>query len=419
LLRLGAAAAIPTIIPACALGLQNSLAPSNRVNMGFVGTGGQGTQHIAGGPWTTTGGFLARNDAQILAVCDVEQSRRLAARDRINRAYADRAAQGSYEGCKDYADFRELLSRNDIDAVLIATPDHWHALISIEAMKAGKDVYCEKPITLTIREAQTLREAVHRYNRVLQVGTQQRSSASFRRACELVRNGRIGKVTAVHVNVGGTSRLFDAPEEKPPPGFDWDLWLGQAPWRPYSSRIHRPWMSHRDFSGGEMTNWGAHHFDIAQWGLGKDHTGPVEILPPDGREIKQLTYRYDDGSTIHHGGHPNPGVTFIGTEGVVHTDRWFCRTEPAGINKTTIGPDETHLYVSDNHHDNFVECIRTRKDPIAHIDQLSRSISLCHLGNIAYWLNRPLKWDPAKERFVNDEAADRWLSRAQRAPWTI
>jgi hypothetical protein len=178
-------------------------------------------------------------------------------------------------------------------------------------------------------------------------------------------------------------------------------------------------MSHRDFSGGEMTNWGAHHFDIAQWGLGKDHTGPAEILPPDGKAVKHLTYRYEDGSTIYHLGHPNPGVTFIGTEGTVHTDRWFCRTEPAGINKTVIGPDEIHLYESDNHHDNFVESIRTRKDPIAHIDQISRSITLCHLGNIAYWLNRPLKWDPVNERFVDDEAANRWLSRPARAPWTI
>ena len=408
-----------SVIAPTALGLQNSLAPSNRINIAFIGTGGQGTQHIAGGPWTTTGGFLARGDSQIVAVCDVEKSRREGAKNRVNRHYADREGKANYDGCKTYADFRELLANKDVDAVLIATPDHWHALMSIEAIKAGKDVYCEKPITLTIREAQVLRETVHRYDRILQVGTQQRSSASFRRACELVRNGRIGKVEAVHVNVGGTSRYFDAPEEKPPPGFDWDLWLGPAPWRPYSSRIHRPWMSHRDFSGGEMTNWGAHHFDIAQWGLGKDHTGPAEIIPPNGRNVKHLTYRYEDGSTIMHLGHPNPGVTFVGTEGTVHTDRWFCRTEPVGINKTVIGPHEIHLYDSDNHHDNFVESIRTRKAPIAHIDQLSRSITLCHLGNIAYWLNRPLSWDAANERFVNDEAANRWLSRAARPPWTI
>src|SRR5688572_23136265 len=211
-LRFAAAAAIPTIIPPRALGLQNSLAPSARIAIGFIGTGGQGTQHIAGGPWTTTGGFLARNDSQIVAVCDVEQARRNAARDRVNRFYADKEGKGTYAGCAALADFRELLDRKDLDAVLIATPDHWHALMSIEAIKAGKDVYCEKPITLTIREAQELRDTVRRYDRILQVGTQQRSSASFRRACELVRNGRIGKVTAVHVNVGGTSRNFDAAE---------------------------------------------------------------------------------------------------------------------------------------------------------------------------------------------------------------
>jgi predicted dehydrogenase len=178
-------------------------------------------------------------------------------------------------------------------------------------------------------------------------------------------------------------------------------------------------MAYRDFSGGEMTNWGAHHFDIAQWGLGKDDTGPVEIIPPDGKDVKLLTYRYADGPVIHHGGHPNSGVTFIGTEGEINTDRWYYRPKPERLTKEIIGPHEQHLYVSENHHDNFVECIRTRRAPVAHIDAISRSISLCHLGNLAYWLNRPLKWDPQAERFVDDDAANRWLDRPKRAPWNI
>jgi predicted dehydrogenase len=411
-------AATLTIIPRSALGLGGK-PPSARINMGFIGTGTQGTQHIAGGPWTTTGGFLGRDDTQVVAVCDVETPRRDAARQRVEAHYAEKQSKGQYNGCKSHADFRDLLADRNIDAVLIATPDHWHALMSILAMRAGKDVYCEKPMTLTIREAQQVRDEVRRTARIFQAGTQQRSSPAFRRACELVRNGFIGRVQRVHVNVGGTSLDFDAPAEPVPKGVDWNMWLGPAPWRPYSSRIHRPWMAHRDYSGGEMTNWGAHHFDIAQWGLGMDESGPAEIIPPDGKDHPTLTYRFASGALLHHGGHALSGVTFIGADGMVNTDRWYCRTEPARINREAIPAGGVRLYESSNHHDNFLECVRTRSRPAADVNAISRSITLCHLGNIAYWLKRPLKWDPATERFVNDEVANRWLDRAKRAPWGI
>jgi predicted dehydrogenase len=414
----GLAATGPWIVPASVLG-QSTTPPSERITIGFIGVGGQGNQHVAGGPWTTSGGFLGRDDAQILAVCDVEEERLQRTRQRVDDGYAAKTGRGSYKGCAAYRDFRELLARPDIDAVLIASPDHWHALMSIMAIKAGKDVYCEKPISLTIREVREMVKTARRYNRILQAGTQQRSSPAFRFACELVRNGRIGKLQHVHVNVGGTSVAIEAAAEPVPKGLDWDMWLGPAPWRPYNAGIHRGWMAHRDYSGGEMTNWGAHHFDTAQWGIGADETGPVEIHPPDGKEYQTLTYRYANGVQLHHGGHPYSGVTFIGTEGLVNTDRWFWRTEPASLGRTIIGPDEIHLYDSRNHHDNFMEAVRTRKPPIADIAIIARSITVCHLGNICYWLNRPLKWDPAKEEFIGDTEANRWLDRPKRQPWTL
>jgi predicted dehydrogenase len=414
---LAALAAGPLVIPASVRG-QGGTAPSDRIVLGFIGTGGQGNQHVAGGPWTTRAGFLGRDDTHIVAVCDVERARRESTRRRVEDGYAAKLGQGVYKGCDAYADFRDLLARPDIDAVLIASPDHWHALHSIHAIRAGKDVYCEKPISLTIREARAMADAARRHARILQAGTQQRSSAAFRYACELVRNGRIGRVLRAHVNVGGTSSYYAVPAQPVPEGLDWDMWLGPAPWRPYNAGIHRGWMGHRDFSGGEMTNWGAHHFDTAQWGLGMDDTGPAEIHPPGG-EFPLLTYRYASGVLLHHGGHPLSGVTFIGTEGMVNTDRWYCRTEPEGIGRQPIGPNDLHLYASDNHHDNFLRCVRTREKPVADIALNARSISLCHLGNIAYWLRRPLRWDPAKEEFLGDPDASHWLDRPQREPWSL
>jgi len=418
-LTMAGAIAAPCVVPSSALGRQGT-PPSDRIVMGFIGVGGQGNQHIAGGPWTTRAGFLGRDDTQIVAVCDAERARRERTRQRVNDGYAARLGKGAYKGCDAHADFRELLARPDIDAVLIASPDHWHALHSVLAIQAGKDVYCEKPISLTIREARLMARAARRYSRILQAGTQQRSSVAFRRACELVRSGRIGRLLRVYVNVGGTSRYFDAPPQPVPRGFDWDMWLGPAPWRPYNARIHRGWMAHRDYSGGGMTNWGAHHFDIAQWGIGADQTGPVEIVPPDGREHKLLTYRYASGvEIVHSPGYRLPGVTFVGTEGTVNTSRWYCHTEPEAIGRQPLRPGDVHLYESHNHHDNFVGCIRTRRRPVADIAVIARSITLCHLGNIAYWLKRPLRWRPAAERFVADPEADRWLDREKRAPWRL
>jgi predicted dehydrogenase len=346
-----------------------------------------------------------------------------------NEHYGDERASGTYAGCTIYKDFRELCARPDIDAVVISTPDHWHALHAVEAMLQGKDVYCEKPLGLTVHETRAMVDTARRYGRILQTGSQQRSDETFRFACELVRNGRIGNVHTVHVNVGGPPVECFLPAETIPEGLDWDFWLGPAPWRPYHSDIAPGiafegwpnWRAYRDYAGGGMTDIGAHHYDIAQWGLGMDHTTPIEITPPDGAGVERLTYRYANGITMYHtGGAEGAAVEFIGSDGRVSVNRGqFLKTEPEGLVNDRIGPDEIHLYSSDNHHRDWLTCLRTRQRPICDVEIGHRSATVCNLGNIAYWLKRPLKWDPNAERFINDPLADRQLSRPMRGEWSV
>ncbi len=366
---------------------------NDRIATGIIGIGGP-----AGGGAPGT---------ELVAVCDVRGDK--LARHKNNKNMTI------------YRDFRELLARDDIDAVLIGTPDHWHAIPTIEAAKAGKDIYCEKPMSLTIHEAQAMVRAVRRYSRVFQTGSQQRSeyAGKFRQAVEMVRSGRIGELTCVNVNVGGPSADCYLPAQPVPEDVDWDMWLGPAPWRPYNDRILRGWRSYRDYSGGQMTDWGHHHFDIVQWALDKDDSGPVEIIPPDGKDVERLTYIYDNGVEVYHGGAQGAQIMFTGTEGKVMVDRSTLKTEPESILRTPIGPNEVNLFRSPGHKKNWVDCIRTRERPICDVAIGHRSVSVCHLGNIAYWLKRPLKWDPVKEEFVGDPEANRWLSRPKRAPWSL
>src|SRR6185369_4968770 len=267
--------------------------PSDRLTLGFIGMGKQSRSLL--------GDFLRQSETQVLAVCDVDRTRRENAKQTVESSHAKKTGQGAYKGCDAYGDFRELLARKDIDAVVIATPDHWHALIGIAAAQAGKDIYCEKPLTETIHEARALVAAIRKNKRVFQTGSMQRSSKEFRKACELVRNGRLGKIKTVHVAVGGPGVPCDLPGETDEPGLDWNMWLGPAPMRPYNSILsprgvhkHFPdWRNYREYGGGMVTDWGAHHFDIAQWGLGMDESGPVEILPagkPDAQEGVRLRY---------------------------------------------------------------------------------------------------------------------------------
>ena len=380
--------AAPTVIGSRAFGA------NDRITTGIIGLGGP------------AGGGAGGTD--LIAACDVRDDKlgRHARNDRVTK----------------YRDFRKLLDRDDIDAVLVGTPDHWHAIPSIRAAEAGKDIYCEKPLTLTVREARAVSSAVSRYGVVFQTGSQQRSSHGFRFACEMVRSGRIGKVHTAHVNVWGPSSECYLPAEPTPKGVDWDMWLGPAPWRPFHSRILRGWRSWRDYSGGGMTDWGHHHFDIVQWALDKDESGPIEIHPPDGKEYRLLTYIYDvngDRVRVTHGGASGAQIEFIGTEGRVMVDRGTLKTDPPDIMRDPIGPGEVRLYRSPSQKGNWVECIRTRQKPICHAEVGCRSVTVCHLGNLAYWLKRPLKWDPVKEDFIGDPEASRWLDRPKRAPWCI
>jgi predicted dehydrogenase len=419
-LKVTAAAAfgVPTIVASGTLGADNGTAASGRITLGFIGVGKQSYGHLSA--------FSSRSDVQVLAICDVQQTKRDAAEQLVNERYAQRPEFSSLRGLGVYIDFRELLARDDVDAVVIGTPDHWHAPTAIAAAKAGKDIYCEKPLSLTIREAQAMVKATRRYGRVFQTGSQQRSSREFRFACEMVRSGRIGELKSINVNVGGPSEDCYLPEEPVPAGVDWNLWLGPAPWRPYNSVLCPPpsftgypnWRLYRDYSGGGMTDWGAHHFDIAQWGMGTDATGPVEIYPPDGKDIQLLTYKYANGVSVFHGGGGN-GVVFHGTEGTIEVNRGYLETSPANLKQKPIGPNEVHLYASSDHHNDWLQAIRTRQRPICDVEIGAHSVTVCHLGNLAYWLKRPLKWDPEREQFVGDPEANRWLDRPRREPWTL
>jgi predicted dehydrogenase len=362
-----------------------------------------------------------------LAVCDVDTNRRNNARKIVEGRYAEQMKAGSYRGCDAYIDFHELLNRKDIEAVCIATPDHWHAIPVLEACRAGKDIYCEKPLSLTIHEAKVMMDTVRRHKRIFQTGSMQRSDDKFRLACELVRSGRIGKVRSVYVNVGGPPRPCDLREEKAEPGLDWDRWLGPAPRRPYNSvlsprGVHSnfpDWRNYVEYSGGMMTDWGAHHFDIAQWGLGMDESGPVEIIPPkDARATTGVRYLYGNGVEMIHGPGAR-GVRFVGPDGEINVDRGYLMSKPAEIIKVPIGEKDVHLYHSTNHLRDFLNCVRNRRTPICDVEIGARSVTVCHLGNLAYLHHRRLRWDPKGWRFVGNDGDNKWLDREHRDPYRL
>jgi predicted dehydrogenase len=393
---------------------------NGKVVVGVIGTGDLGRRHHLSNM------LLPNPRIEVAAVCDVDANHRNdAARICLERT-------GKRVGV--YEDFRHLLDRKDIDAVLIATPDHWHALIAIAACEAGKDIYCEKPLTWCIEEGRQLVKAARRYGTVFQTGSQQRSDARFRQACELVRNGKIGKIiridTVLHSVRDGT---WQAPTT-PPPNLNWDFWLGPAPYQEYwPAKVHYEFRWFYDFSGGVMTDWGAHHNDIAQWALGMDGSGPVEV---DGRDVKgphtvpkdfNVHYKYANGVTLtchstgftdEHGKFGN-GVKFTGTDGWIFVSRAEIKASNPDILKIELGPDDVRLYKSDHHHNNWLDCIASRERPICDVEIGHRSVSVCHLGNISMKLGRPLKWDPEREEFIDDPVANQMRSRAMRAPWHL
>jgi predicted dehydrogenase len=412
------------IVPRHVLG-RGFIPPSDKINMGFIGCGKQ-----SGGLQSN---FLKTKQAQIVAACDVSQSKLTRFVERTDKFYADQKEKSSYKATESHADFRELLARKDIDAVVIATPDHWHAAIAVRACAAGKDVYCEKPLALTIPEGRAMVNATRQYNRVFQTGSMQRSAPEFRQAVELVRNGYIGDLQKVVANVAGAPKKWDLQGEAKPADLNWDMWMGpNATERPFhsdlapsieqESKFWPKWRWYNEFGGGGMTDWGAHMFDIGQWGMGMDDTGPVEITPTETGfdKAKHVFFKYKNGvEMVHFPQADKPFCHFIGTKGSVWVARGDLRTSPSSLKSQVISAREKRVYFSDNHYVDFLKAIKSREKPICDVEVGHRTASVCTLGNIAYQLNRPLKWNPETEQFMGDSEANALLKRPMKKEWAV
>lgn len=393
--------------------------PNGKLGLAFIGMGIQNRYHLDR--------FLKNTDIRVVGVCDCDTTRREHARKTVEEAYA---APGT---CFSTVEYRELLARPDVDAVCIATPDHWHAAMVIDAAKAGKDIYCEKPLSFNLAEAQLMIAAVRKYDRVMQTGSQQRTEFSqvFAKAVEFVRSGRIGELISVHVGVpvkktGVSPVPCDLPEEPMEPGLDWDRWLGPAPNRPYNSILsprgvhnHYPdWRLYREFSGGMITDFGAHHFDIAQWGLDADTSGPVEVLPPLKKDsIFGARLVYPSGVQVIHGG-PG-GIIFTGSSGWIHVDRGLLKASDEKILSEPLKDADLHLPRAANHHADWLEAIKSRKHPICDVEVGARSVAVCHLVNLVYAHRRPLKWDPVAWEFPGDAEANTWRDYQRREAYPL
>ncbi len=420
-----ASMAAPVIIPASARGAEGRAAPSERITLGFIGVGSHGVS-------MNLNSFLPQPDAQVLMVCDVDGNRVKAAAERVRSHYAGQNASGRAALIDMGRDFREVITRPDLDGVVISTPDHWHVIPAVLAAREGKDVFCEKPLSLTVQEGRILSDTINRYGRVFQTASENRSKWNFLHACELVRNGRIGKLHTIRTVLPQGFRLPIQPELPVPEDLDWDMWLGQAPWRPYCNwgmeRCHYQWRWNLDFSGGQLTDWGAHINDVAQWGNDTEYTGPVSVegwgdFPPDGLYNAavdfEVSYEYANGvRLICKSG--TPGIRFEGSAGWIECkwDSFACH--PESLQTEKIGPEEIHLRTCpEREQRDFLNCVKSRAKTYYPVEVGHRSVSVCHIGNIAMKLGRKLHWDPDRERFVNDPEADRYLSRAMREPWTL
>ncbi len=397
----GAVVACPTVVRAAALGLGGRTPPSGRIVMGVVGTGRRGT-----GDMRT---FLGFGEIQVVAVCDVVRDHRDKAKALVDAHY------GSAD-CASTVDYREITRRDDVDVVLIGTPDHWHAIPSIDACRHGKDVFCEKPLSLTIAEGRAMADAARTYDRVFSSGSQ-RVLGDHGNLCRAVRGGAIGRPLEAWVDIGGPSRPCDLGGQPVPDGMDWDRWLGPAPWAPY--HLHRcsrayglegkGWRTWQDYSGGMMTDWGGHRFGAALFALGLDHTGPTEIYPPDGKDHRLLTYVFANGVRLYHAPGRGPGVQIRGTEATAPGDKVAVRGRvdmPTYKGTGGLGGD-------------FVHSILHRERAFRDVERAHRTATVCHLGNIAYKLKRPLKWDPVRERFTGDDEANRMIDRPKREPYVL
>ncbi len=415
-------AGFPTIVRASTLGRQGAVAPSNRIVMAGIGFGMMGMPNMEA--------FLGKEEVQWVAVCDLDKNHLAEAKGIVDKKLGN-------TDCVAYADFRDLLARPDIDAVSIAVPDHWHALLSSSCARAGWDIYGEKPFSHDLREGRAMCDAVKRYGRIWQTGSWQRSVEKFRPACELVRNRRIGKIKRIEVGLPeghyDFARTFGQEGiSEPPPELDYDLWVGPSPYAPYcKARVHMNWRWNMDFGGGQLMDWIGHHGDIAHWGMGWDYTGPIEVegrgdFPTSGIYNSALRYRvtakYADGTPmVIAGGHPDirSGTRWIGEYGWVYVDRGKFETHPAGLVNEVIDPNEIQLYKSTDHYQNFLDCVRTRTLTITPAEVAHRSASVGHLSVIAIELGRKIRWEPATETILDDPEAERLLSRSYRKPWVL
>jgi predicted dehydrogenase len=436
------AAGFPSIVPAAVLGPN---APSKRVNVGAIGTGRISRTHDMPGVWK-------HDHARIVAVCDLDSGRMEDAKTLVNGYYAGKTGR-PYDGVRGYLDYEALLGDKDVDAVLVSTPDHWHAIPAIAAVRAGKDVYLQKPASLTIAEGRALSNAVHASGRIFQIGSQQRSSPQFRYAAELVRNGRIGQLKTVLVGLPGDPSGDEEPEMPVPKNLNYERWLGSTPWVYYTEkRVHpqggydRPgWLRCEQFGAGMITGWGAHHIDSAHWAMDTEYTGPIEIsgtaeFPKKGLWNVHGPFKtegtYANGVRMVVSGELPNGIRFEGTEGWIFVSRGNEAVTPSDpvarlkdaqalaasdprIITSAIGPDEVHLYESADHHGNWLECVRSRRQTIAPVEVAHRSCSACLLHHIAMKTRRTLHWDPVRERFKDDDEANAMLSRPQRWPYAI
>ncbi len=425
---------VPTIIPAACVGKGGQTAPSDKINLAFIGAGNQAGNDVMD--------FLADDRVVVTLICDVNKKSagywdgRVAGREYIRdvvNGYYSKKYDRRYRVCTDEEDFREVIARKDIDAVEIATPDHWHAIPVLMAAAAKKDIYCQKPLSLTIAEGRAMSDAVKHHNIVFQTGSQQRSNSNFRRICELVRNGRIGKLKTVICGLpagtpdfGQKAHLTEI--EPVPEGFNYDLWLGPAPFVQYAPcRTHVNFRWILDYSGGQLTDWGGHHPDIAHWGMDTELTGPVKIQNAKSTWADHPHYNtatdfyfeclYENGVEMIVKSGEDFGVTFIGTEGKLWSSREKHTVEPESLKDAVFGPNEIQLYKSDNHFRNFIDCVISREEPIAPVEVAHRSITIAHLGNIAMMLEKDLEWDPVTERVTNVPEANEMFSRPVREPW--
>jgi len=422
--RSAAALAGFIIVPRSVLGGNRSdgsryIAPSDVISLGFIGCGKQGR--------ILSNYFLSTSEIRIAAISEVYKDKSdlmlktIKANLEKNKLVANTDAIGVYN------DFRELLARKDVDAVVIASPDHWHSAMAVRAAEAGKDIYCEKPLSLTVKEGRAMVKATRKYNRVFQTGSMQRSWPEFRRAVEIIRNGYIGKIKSIKVNVGPPPIAYDLPEEAMPGGLDWNKWLGPNEFKSFNAELAPPitkdvypnWRKYKEFGGGGVTDWGAHMFDIVQWALDMDESGPVEIFGPD-TDHSVLTYKYKDGIIMTHEKWDwSNAVLFEGAEGELRIARGKLETNPASIKDIVIGETQKHVYKSENHYKDFLNSIRTRNKPVCDVETGHRTASVCNIGNIAYQLKRPLTWDPKEEKFKKDAEANVLLGRPMLNEWAI